>query len=106
MRLTRGKLVKLNFGATIHRVVRVELAGAAFEAGKTDLKPEWRAQVDALPARLEERPSVVRVAYARGDDPPELARKRAEAVRELIHKAWKGKRGRYTLIVEIEEAAP
>ena len=106
VRLTRGKLVKLNFGATIHRVVRVELAGAAFEAGKTDLKPEWRAQVDALPARLEERPSVVRVAYARGDDPPELARKRAEAVRELIHKAWKGKRGRYTLIVEIEEAAP
>ena len=33
VRLTRGKLVKLNFGATVHRVVRVELSGAAFTAG-------------------------------------------------------------------------
>ena len=102
IRVTSGKLSKLNFGATIHRVVRVELAGAAFPAGGTDLLADWKAQIDALPAKLAERPSVVRIAYARGEETADLAKRRAEAVRALIDKAWKQAKGRYTLIIEIE----
>ncbi|MGZ6047516.1 MAG: SdrD B-like domain-containing protein, partial [Phenylobacterium sp.] len=106
VRVTRGKLTKLNFGATIHRVVRVELAGGAFAAGGTDLSPEWKAQIDALPGKLAERPSVVRIAYARGEETPDLAKRRIEAVRRLIDQAWRAGKGRYTLIIEIEGAAP
>jgi uncharacterized repeat protein (TIGR01451 family) len=104
VRVTRGKLTKLNFGATIHRVVRVELASAAFTAGGTDLLADWKAQIDALPGKLADRPSVVRIAYARGEDTPDLANRRAEAVRKLIDQAWRGAKGRYTLIIEIEGA--
>ena len=106
VRVTRGKLTKLNFGATVHRVVRVELTGAAFAAGGTDLLPAWKTQIDALPAQLAERPSVVRIAYARGDDAADLARRRSEALRQLIGHAWKQAKGRYTLIVEIEGTQP
>lgn len=102
VRLTRGKLVKLNFGATIHRVVRVELSGAAFETGGATLLPAWNAQIDALPASLKARPSIVRISYAAKGDPPDLVRKRTEAVRKQIAKAWKQSKGQYTLVVEIE----
>lgn len=106
VRVTSGKLSKLNFGATIHRVVRVELTGAAFAAGGTELSPEWKAQIDALPEKLADRPSVVRIAYARGEEKAGLAKRRAEAVRSLIDRAWKKAKGRYTLIIEIEGATP
>jgi uncharacterized repeat protein (TIGR01451 family) len=102
VRVTRGKMVKLNFGATIHRVVRVELAAAAFQEGGVDLLAEWRSQIEALPDKLRERPSVVRVAYERGDEAPELAKRRASAVRDLIQKEWKSSKGQYALVVEIE----
>lgn len=102
VRITRGKMVKLNFGATIHRVVRVELASAAFQSGGVDLLADWRSQLEALPDKLKERPSVVRIAYARADEAPELARRRADAVRDLIQHAWKSSKGRYALVVEIE----
>ena len=104
VRVTRGKMVKLNFGATVHRVVRVELTGQAFAANGTELLPDWKAQLDALPAKLAERPSVVRIAYARGDETPDLARKRALEIKRLIDRAWKAEKGRYTLIIEIEGA--
>src|SRR4029453_13474978 len=45
IRLTRGKVTKLNFGATIHRVVRLEVSDAAFETGSTALKSEWSARI-------------------------------------------------------------
>ena len=49
VRATRGKMVKLNFGAAIHRVVRMELSPEAFEPDSTD--PETRmAQTLRCPA--------------------------------------------------------
>ena len=84
------------------QVVRVELSGAAFEAGSTALLAGWNAQIEALPASLKARPSIVRIAYGAGVDPPDLVRKRTEAVRKLIAQAWKQSKGQYTLVVEIE----
>ena len=53
VRLTRGKMVKLNFGATVHRVVRLALNGAAFTGEGVELAPEWSKQLEAVPAQLE-----------------------------------------------------
>jgi uncharacterized repeat protein (TIGR01451 family) len=102
IRVTRGKMVKLNFGATIHRVVRVELSDAAFEPGTTNLKAEFRAGIDTMPAALAERPSVVRLAYRTGSDAQEVVKKRIEAVRALIRNGWTASKGRYPLDVEVE----
>jgi uncharacterized repeat protein (TIGR01451 family) len=102
IRVTRGKMVKLNFGATIHRVVRVELSDAAFEPGTANLKAEFRASIETMPAALAERPSVVRLAYRTGSDTTDLVKKRIEAVRALIRNGWTASKGRYPLDVEVE----
>lgn len=102
VRVTRGKMTKLNFGATIHRVVRVELTSEAFEPGKTELKPDWRAKIEAIQEPLRERPSIVRIAYGPGDDPPGLVRRRTQEVRDLIQRGWKAHKRQYALVIEIE----
>jgi uncharacterized repeat protein (TIGR01451 family) len=102
VRITRGKMTKLNFGATIHRVVRVELADAAFEPGGVSLLPAWKAQIEALPETLKARPSIVRIAYGAAGERAELARRRTHEIRRLITEAWRSAKGRYTLTIEIE----
>ncbi|TXI79019.1 MAG: DUF11 domain-containing protein [Dechloromonas sp.] len=65
VRLTRGKMSKLNFGATVHRVVRLETTAAAFDADG-QLAEAWRKQLPALIEQLKGRPSILRISY-RGD---------------------------------------
>lgn len=104
VRITRGKVTKLNFGATIHRVVRLELSDAAFTAGDVQLLPDWQKQLDALPEQLKVRPSVVRLAYQPGNDDAALAAKRIEAIRKQIQDHWHALKGQYTLNIETEDA--
>ena len=101
VRITRGKLVKLNFGATIHRVVRIELTDAAFEPGKESLLPDWQQKIEALPRQLTDKPSLIRLAYLQGAD-VELLNKRVSALREQIEKRWQGLNCCYRLVIETE----
>lgn len=89
VRLTRGKLGKLNFGATIHKVVRVDMSDAAFERGKTALKADWAKQLASLPGKLKARPSVLRLGYTVGSEGESLARARLAEVRTALQKTWK-----------------
>ena len=73
VRVTRGKMVKLNFGATVHKVVRLEVDGRAFVAGETALAPQWEKSLSGLLTQLRERPSVLRIAYRVGDEGRSLA---------------------------------
>ena len=101
VRLTRGKLTKLNFGATIHRVVRVEVNDSAFEAGTTQLLPEWRARIELLPKTLATQPSVVRIAYVDAAD-AKLAKRRKQALINRIRQQWEALHREYPLHVEDE----
>lgn len=85
VRLTRGKMSKLNFGATVHRVFRVELDMRAFD-GQDELLPEWTARLHALAPRLAERPAVARLAYrlTAGEDAATAARRLEKAKAQLI----------------------
>ena len=40
-RATRGKMVRFNFGATIHRVVRIDISDGVFEADTSELRPSY-----------------------------------------------------------------
>ncbi|HEY4073010.1 MAG TPA: SdrD B-like domain-containing protein [Herbaspirillum sp.] len=104
IRLTRGKVSKLNFGATVHRVVRLELSDAAFEPNTDALLPAWQKQLDALPETLKLRPSVVRLNYQNGKDGPDLVSKRIAAVSKQIKGRWTALKGQYTLNIETEDA--
>jgi uncharacterized repeat protein (TIGR01451 family) len=92
VRATRGKMVKLNFGATVHRVIRLDLSGAAFDGAGTTLLPKWEAELTALPSAIEARPTVLRIAYRRGAESDELAKARLDAVAARAKSLWQEKR--------------
>jgi len=106
VRLTQGKLTKLNFGATIHKVVRVDLTDAAFEAGGTALKRDWQQQLDALPEQLRARPTVLRIGYTAGADGEALARQRLAALGKTLKERWQKQACCHTLLIEEELFLP
>ncbi|OAM52229.1 hypothetical protein A7981_01700 [Methylovorus sp. MM2] len=91
VRVTRGKMVKLNFGATVHRVIRIDLNAGAFADNQSSLLPEWQQSLPALCDRLAERPSVLRIAYDPKNSDAALAKKRLDAVADAIRTLWKQK---------------
>jgi uncharacterized repeat protein (TIGR01451 family) len=92
VRVTRGKMVKLNFGVAIHRVMRLELSAAAFVADGIELQPAHAARLQQLPALLKGRPSVARIAYTRGAEDEQLARRRIDAVASQLQTIWQAQR--------------
>jgi uncharacterized repeat protein (TIGR01451 family) len=101
-RATRGKLIKLDFGATVHRLVRVELAGTAFAPGGEALLPEWQQRFDALADTLKAVPSVVRLAYRLRDEPGDLAERRLQALAAALRSRWRELGAGYALAIETE----
>jgi len=102
VRLTRGKFVKLNFGAALLRVVRLDVQDAVFKG--EELAPDYLAKVDGLIATLEGQPSVLRIAYTpRGED-KKLVHDRVAKLRALIEHKWGEKTRRCRLIIETEES--
>jgi uncharacterized repeat protein (TIGR01451 family) len=100
VRLTRGKFATLNFGAGVHRVVRLDLGGEAFDGEA--IRPEYEARIDDLVATLAEAPSVLRLAYAAEGEDQRLVRRRLDAVKGLVERAWAQARDRYRLVIEEE----
>ncbi|MDH6590470.1 putative repeat protein (TIGR01451 family) [Variovorax sp. TBS-050B] len=89
-RATRGKVLKMNFGATVHRVVRLALQGAAFEDGSAQLRAGFVPELDRTVAVLAEKTSVLRLAYRAAPGEPEaLAGQRTDAVKQAVLARWK-----------------
>lgn len=103
VRLTAGKMAKLNFGVTIHRVVRLDVNAVAFVADGSGLQPAWIAQLPALYTTLRERPSVLRLAYhlGAGEDRKRVD-ERITALRKQITHDWNAQGHAYPLQVEKE----
>ncbi|KQV96907.1 SdrD B-like domain-containing protein [Rhizobacter sp. Root1221] len=105
-RVTRGKLVKVNFGATVHRVVRLDLTADAFDGGV--LKPALEGQLDRVMAALEARPSILRLAYrADAGEPAATGDERIGALTRTLRDRWRqhgAARGRtlFNLDIEVE----
>ncbi len=106
IRLTRGKMKELNFGASISRIVRVDINSRVFgldDAGKMQLVPGFRAGVDTLLKRIKDKPSTVRLAfhmpYEAGDAQRRTARKMTRDVRRYIERRWR-RIGDYKLNIE------
>ena len=102
IRLTAGKMSKLNFGATIGRVVRLDLRGDAFVEGATELKPEWDVGIAQLISTLAEENSVLRLTYFADGEEAAIAKMRMSEVKKQIETAWKRSGGKYKLTIETE----
>lgn len=102
VRLTRGKITKLNFGASILRDVALDLEDAAFIAGKIALKPEWSKGVERLMAVLRQEPSVLKIRMKHGAGQKKLAAQRLAAVKKLIERSWQKSGGKYRLVISTQ----
>ena len=88
-RATRGKAVKVNFGATVHRVVRLDLKGEAFQPGTTELLPAHEPQLDRAVTVLVDRPSILRLAYRPAEqEPAALGDARIAAIKAAVLRRW------------------
>ncbi|MBT9460954.1 MAG: DUF11 domain-containing protein [Rugosibacter sp.] len=114
VRVTRGKLVKLNFGATVHRVVRLEVSDEAFTNDDGGLNAKWQAQIEPMMNKLAERPSVLRIAYRTGAKPAasQQAQQRLDGLAKQFRERWKAReksrdgkaedKTHYPLVIEAE----
>ncbi|WP_292896595.1 DUF7507 domain-containing protein, partial [Nitratireductor sp.] len=100
VRLTAGKMTKINFGASIQRMVRLDLRSDAFVRGRSALRQNWLSAVDQLIEILDREPSVLRVSYLDEEGSRTLARHRLAWVEKRIANHWRRWGGRYRLEIE------
>ena len=101
-RATRGKMLRFNFGATIHRVVRIDIADGAFEPNTTKIRMQWTQRIDQLLDELRKGPSLLRLSYLGDVEPKGLALERLEALKKEITARWKQSGAGYQLTIETE----
>ncbi len=99
VRLTRGKVTKLNFGASITRVIRLDLTDKLYQ-GAEESSPELQVIVRQLVSILVKEPSTLRLTYYVGSDGSEIASKRLKLVQSLVKRVWKARAGRHELPIE------
>ncbi|WP_198389296.1 DUF7507 domain-containing protein [Roseovarius faecimaris] len=99
VRLTPGKTTKLNFGATISRLVRIDVANNAFIPGSNDPKPEFTAALARAVMKFSNQPSTVRISYLLKGEDNRTARVRMRKVEAELRQIWR-KEGKFRLMVE------
>ena len=100
-RATRGKALNFNFGASIHRVVGLDIADPVFAPDSIEMRPQWRPRLLLLLEELEKAPATLRLWYLADIEDPQLVDDRLNAVRNEITDAWEALNCCYDL--EIEE---
>lgn len=104
IRLTRGKMVKANFGASLSREVTLNISDCTFEnKGQRDgFHPSWRQVLTQIIELLEQGPSRLVIDYTGGPDlQKEELSSRFEMVEAAVSAAWKAKPRRYHLSTSI-----
>jgi large repetitive protein len=101
-RVTRGKMVKFNFAAAIHRVVKLDLADGVYEPGTTDMRVQWKQRMVLLLKELKKARSVLRLSYLADAESQTLVKERLDAAKREIEAAWKHEGGKYDLAIETE----
>jgi len=102
LRATRGKMMRFNFGATIHRIVRIDIADGVFEPDSTELRPQWMSKINQLIDELRKKPSILRFSYLGDVESEGLVQDRLEALKQEIVLRWKQADGGYQLVIETE----
>ncbi len=106
VRLTQGKTTKINFGAAIHRVVRLDLRAAAFDV-HDKLLPSYLSQLDSVIKLLHKSPSILRLAYhLQAHEKRSVARRRLKQLHALVKKRWTPEQCCYDLLIEDEIVTP
>ena len=104
-RATRGKALRFNFGASIHRVIGLDIADAVFEPGTADMRPQWKPRLNLLMEELQKGPAVLRLTYLADVEEAHLVNQRMDAMKKRIMQSWQalaGEQSHYPLTIEPE----
>ncbi|WCR20618.1 hypothetical protein JHW40_20375 (plasmid) [Paracoccus alcaliphilus] len=98
VRLTPGMITRLDFGATMARLVRVDLAANAFDGA--DMGAPLQAGLRQLVAEIRDTTSMLRITYLLSPGEAEqTARQRLRQVDRSLRDLWRGN-GQYKLNIE------
>jgi hypothetical protein len=101
-RATSGKALQVNFGASIHRVVSIDLLDAAFEPGTTSIRDEWKPRINLLLEELRKAPAVLRLSYVADTEDAALVKRRVEKIKQELTERWGPASDSYVLTIEPE----
>jgi uncharacterized repeat protein (TIGR01451 family) len=102
VRATRGKALRVNFGASIHRVVGLDVADPVFEPGTVQMREQWTPRVGLLFDELRKGPAVLRISYLADVEDESLVEERLAHLKAEIMAAWEDEGCCYELVVEPE----
>jgi hypothetical protein len=100
-RATQGKALRFNFGASVHRVVGLDVADAVFEPGSTEMRTQWQSRIGLLLDELRKAPSILRLSYVADTEDEDLVEDRLASIEKLIEEAWEDQDS-YELTIEPE----
>jgi hypothetical protein len=92
----------VNFGATIHRVISIDLLDDAFEPRTTDLRQQWKPRLNVLVEELRKGPAVLRMSYVADTEDEALVNQRVDAIQRQLTEAWDAEKYGYVLTIEPE----
>jgi len=101
-RATRGKALRINFGALIYRVVDLDIADAVFEPESTMMRSQWEPRLGLLLDELRKAPAVLRLSYVADLEAESLVNRRLDTLKSRIIGEWRSGDAGYELIVEPE----
>jgi hypothetical protein len=101
-RATRGKALNFRFGASIHRVVGLDMADDVFEPGSIEMRPQWKSRIELLVEELKKAPSTLRLSYVADVEDEALVDERLAAMKQEINEAWEALDPSYRLTIEPE----
>jgi large repetitive protein len=101
-RATRGKALRFNFGASLHRVIGLDLADAVFEPGTIEIREQWKPRLQLLMNELKKAPAILRLSYLADVENEDLVQRRMAAIKSEITQSWQALELNYELTVEPE----
>jgi large repetitive protein len=101
-RATRGKALEIDFGASVDRVIGIDLSDAAFEPNATEIRAQWRPRLTMLLEELRKAPAVLRLSYVADTEEAALVGRRVEAIKRQLTQAWDVAAYGYVLAIEPE----
>ena len=101
-RATRGKMMKFNFAATIHRVIRLDLADPVFENNTDEIRLQWLPRLNLLVEELNKGAAILRIAYLADIEETGLVNDRIDIIKQEIQKLIEQKECCSALTIESE----
>jgi large repetitive protein len=99
-RATRGKALSIDFGASVFRVVSLDLSDEVFEHDGTQLRRQWQPRLQTLIDELVKERAVLRLSYLADLEDPDLVEARLAAIKAKVTEAWPSAGASYELTVE------